>query len=115
MGSTAFTHCHTTTASYDIIRIVYDIYVSPPGYAERYTTFKCIYPEFVAAYPRLFESVCTPRFNYDKFYIIASKALECTGKKRKSMNAVFHCMDIENKLHEVFAAQQHALKNEYLV
>ena len=51
----------------DIIHIVYDIYHSTTDYEERRELYMTKYPEFVIKYSNIFEMLCKPRFNFDKF------------------------------------------------
>ena len=65
----------------NIIHIVYDIYNSTTDYDERRKFFQDKYPEFVITYNKLFEMLCKPRFNFDKFIEITYNL--STNKKRK--------------------------------
>ena len=65
----------------DVVEIVSDIYHSTTDYDERCRYFKEKYPIFVIEYTKLFEMICKPRFNFDKFMEISCNLLKC--KKRK--------------------------------
>ena len=65
-----------------LINIVYDIYRSTTDYEERRKYYMEKYPEFVNTYSKLFEMLCKPRFNFDKFIEITYN-LSVSNKKRK--------------------------------
>ena len=68
----------------DVVEIVSDIYRSTTDYDERCRYFKEKYPIFVMEYTKLFEMICKPRFNFDKFIEISYNLSKC--KKRKYGN-----------------------------
>jgi hypothetical protein len=67
----------------NMIHIVYDIYHSSTDYDERRKYYITKYPEFVKEYTELFEMLCKPRFNFDKFIEISYNLTISSGKKRK--------------------------------
>ena len=100
---------------YQIVSTVYDIYTS--SYEDRISIFSEKYPEFASAYPQLFEAVCKPRFNYDRFCDIIERCFRVDKSKKRKRD---HDHDddvhtiIEKECDSMFRSQEHSLKNEYL-
>ena len=66
-----------------LMDIVYDIYHSTTDFEERRKLYKEKYPEFVNNYSHIFEMLCKPRFNFDKFIEITYNLSNGKSKKRK--------------------------------
>ena len=69
--------------THELIDIVYDIYHSTTDFEERRKLYKEKYPEFVNNYSHIFEMLCKPRFNFDKFIDITYNLSVGNSKKRK--------------------------------
>ena len=84
----------------EMLYIVYDIYHSTTDYEERRQIYMTKYPEFVEKYSTIFNMLCKPRFNFDKFIQItfdlnkpqlkrtrcSDEALYSEHKKRKRVD-----------------------------
>jgi len=94
--------------------IVYEIYSHEPGYEDKKAIFSDKYPDFVAAYPTLFEMVCLPRFNIDMFDEIISSCGKISGNKRvRGCGEEYSVATLERRLYTMYNTQK-SLK-EYLV
>ena len=103
-----------------ISEIVYDIYQNPMEYSERRTTFSRKYPHFAASYPVLFDMVCLPRFNIDKFLdlnllhevhqVQIQQPPTCRKRNRDDSNYTF-----ERRLYSMHKSQLTHVQNEYLI
>lgn len=104
----------------ELMDIVYDIYHSTTDFEERRKLYKEKYPDFVKNYGYIFEMLCKPRFNFDKFMEITYNLTGKNAKKRK------HCSEEANdetsyltpdilipKLKDMFHQQEIAV--EYIV
>ena len=67
-----------------LIDIVYDIYRSTTDYDERRKYCIVKYPEFVNEYTYIFEMLCKPRFNFDKFLEITYNLSTHSNKRKKT-------------------------------
>lgn len=99
----------------EISEIMYDIYQNPMEYTERKNTFSTKYPQFAASYPVLFDMVCLPRFNIDKFLdlnLLHEVQQEPTCKKRNRDDSNY---TIDRRLYSMHKSQQLQSRNEYLI
>ena len=101
----------------EISEIVYDIYQNPMEYTERKIIFSNKYPQFAASYPVLFDMVCLPRFNIDKFLDLdilhqlqVQQPSTCRKRSRDDANYT-----IERRLYTMHRSQQLQSRNEYLI
>lgn len=111
-------HAHT------LIHIVYCIYTSQCSYEDRVSTFADTYPLFAHTYPQLFQAVCKPRFNYDRFCDIIERCCrahehEINNKKKRKRDQIEALdmvdIDIDKECAHMFRDQNYALKNDYLL
>ena len=114
-----------STPSYDTYNIiytlvhtvhtVYSIYTSNIQFKNEDSVSK-EYPEFARAYPKLFASVCKPRFNFDKFVDIVARTTDTYARlSRKRKRDINIYIDIETELAEFFKCQDALVKHEYLL
>ena len=99
----------------ELIDIVYDIYHSTTDFEERRKLYKEKYPEFVINYSHIFEMLCKPRFNFDKFIEITFNLIGGNSKKRKrcSEEANLTSDILIPKLKDMFHQQEIAV--EYML
>ena len=104
-----------TTSYTTLLNIVNEIYNSTTDYDERRVYYKAKYPEFVENYEYIFDMLCKPRFNLNKFVNIINNINK--NKKRKScseeMNNYIHHEVLFYNLKEIFHQQEMA--EEYFV
>lgn len=105
-----------------LLTIVYDIYCSTTDYDERRNYYKNKYPEFVNTYSYVFEMLCKPRFNFDKFIEITYNLSNSYNKRKRNDDAydAYYTYDkiilpelLVPKLNNLFKEQQNA--EEYFV